>query len=234
MSNSKALKTELIEDHFDVLGRVRHRRRDLHVVPAEGDSITRYRFVAPDYEVDAETGCWNWLKAVMECRGGYPSGRPHRKYWEAANGPIPVGHDVHHTCKNPRCVNPDHLEAIADRDHDIHHFLDEKGRTIDQVREIRRLGRVPGASARVIGQQFGVSWRTVYNYWEGKRWTDLLGEDGPVVPHALCAKPGCGAVFVAVPRNKRYCSQECQKTRPRSSRSHLEGSSHDTREDGVS
>ena len=35
----------------------------------------------------------------------------HRAYIEA-KGPIPAGLQIDHLCFNPRCINPDHLEAV--------------------------------------------------------------------------------------------------------------------------
>ena len=46
----------------------------------------------------------------------------HRWAWEQANGPIPDGLHVLHTCDNPPCVNVDHLflgtnaDNVKDRD----------------------------------------------------------------------------------------------------------------------
>jgi hypothetical protein len=62
--------------------------------------------------------------------GGYarlPSGRrgvylyAHRVAWEAAHGPIPDGMHVHHKCRNPGCVNVDHLELHSPREHRKRH-----------------------------------------------------------------------------------------------------------------
>lgn len=44
-----------------------------------------------------------------------PPGRPliavHREVWEQANGPIPPGRYVMHTCDNPGCINIEHLRV---------------------------------------------------------------------------------------------------------------------------
>lgn len=45
----------------------------------------------------------------------------HRLAWTNANGPIPAGHDIHHTCGEPTCINPEHLVAMAHGDHSRHH-----------------------------------------------------------------------------------------------------------------
>lgn len=67
---------------------------------------------------EAATGCWVWQNATVG--KGYPAmyvaGRTvyaHRLSHELFIGPIPDGRHVHHRCMNPRCVNPDHLEATS-------------------------------------------------------------------------------------------------------------------------
>jgi hypothetical protein len=37
----------------------------------------------------------------------------HRWFYEQANGPIPDGLELDHLCRNPRCCNPAHLEAVT-------------------------------------------------------------------------------------------------------------------------
>jgi hypothetical protein len=39
----------------------------------------------------------------------------HRLAWEAVNGPIPPGMQIDHLCRNPACVNVNHLEAVTKR-----------------------------------------------------------------------------------------------------------------------
>ena len=59
-------------------------------------------------------GCWYWEKSVDN--GGYGRMRfltgikpAHIVSWEIHNKPVPKGHVLKHTCKNPNCVNPKHL-----------------------------------------------------------------------------------------------------------------------------
>jgi hypothetical protein len=40
----------------------------------------------------------------------------HRFAYQALNGPIPAGLELDHTCVNPKCVRPDHLEPVTHRE----------------------------------------------------------------------------------------------------------------------
>lgn len=64
--------------------------------------------------------CWPWTASLT--RGGYGhigvGGRmirAHRFSYEVANGPIPDGMVIDHTCRNPICVNPAHLRACTQK-----------------------------------------------------------------------------------------------------------------------
>lgn len=68
------------------------------------------------------SGCWLWIGArrLKEYGGLLRSldGKPtaflaHRYVYEALVARIPDGFELDHTCVNPCCVNPDHLEIVT-------------------------------------------------------------------------------------------------------------------------
>lgn len=72
-------------------------------------------------KVAKTSGCWNWLGGLAGRGYGtfWDGARPvyaHRFSYEVHKGPIPEGLTVDHLCRNPRCVNPDHLEAVTLRE----------------------------------------------------------------------------------------------------------------------
>jgi hypothetical protein len=71
------------------------------------------------YEVNPETGCWNWTGPQDGHGYGFISVRnkhvaAHRFVYEQVVGPIPEGLEMDHVCRNTLCVNPDpeHLEPV--------------------------------------------------------------------------------------------------------------------------
>lgn len=69
---------------------------------------------------EPNSGCWLWLGALCNPRYGYGSffldGRhevAHRAAWMIFMGPIGVGLEIDHRCRNPYCVNPDHLRPLT-------------------------------------------------------------------------------------------------------------------------
>ncbi|KKN14744.1 hypothetical protein LCGC14_0992970 [marine sediment metagenome] len=69
------------------------------------------------------TPCWLWL--------GYIDGKGYGEFWvktvdkrhmgayrfayELLVGPVPVGLEIDHLCRNHACVNPTHMEAVTHR-----------------------------------------------------------------------------------------------------------------------
>lgn len=75
-------------------------------------------------EIDPTSGCWKWLG--YKVKGGYGrfwfEGRDvmaHRFAYELVVGPIPEGKEPDHTCNNPGCVNPGHLEIKTHRENSL-------------------------------------------------------------------------------------------------------------------
>ncbi len=71
-------------------------------------------------KVNKTKTCWIWTAGKSSCRMGY--GRfwhneklkmAHRFSYEIFKGKIPKGLHLDHLCRNPICVNPDHLEPVT-------------------------------------------------------------------------------------------------------------------------
>lgn len=64
--------------------------------------------------------CWNWTGYQRDYARGYGSfwfeGRlvmAHRLAYEYLVGSVESSLDIDHLCRNPNCVNPDHLEPVS-------------------------------------------------------------------------------------------------------------------------
>lgn len=74
---------------------------------------------------DEVTGCWLWqgtldkdgygaqVKIGSHTDGSRRAVRPHRWFYAHFKGPIPEGLVIDHLCRNRRCQNPEHLEAVT-------------------------------------------------------------------------------------------------------------------------
>jgi hypothetical protein len=76
-------------------------------------------------QVDRRGRCWIWTGRTDDYGYGHikVAGRTlktHRVAWTLERGEIPadlvLDHHHHSTCGNPRCVNPDHLEPVTNRE----------------------------------------------------------------------------------------------------------------------
>lgn len=69
--------------------------------------------------IDTTTGCWIWRGYTNPYARARINGLKklvHVAAYELKYGPIPFDLELDHLCRNPSCVNPDHLEAVSHRE----------------------------------------------------------------------------------------------------------------------
>ena len=134
-----------------------------------------------DYIVD-ENGCWVWQRAVNSSGYGhlYVDGEhkyAHVHYYEMANGHVEnngrtlTSRQVHHTCGNKLCVNPEHLSIEPVIEHRRHHGIIKY--SDDDVREVRRLRSI-GVSGSEISKRLGISQSHIYAIANGARCSSII------------------------------------------------------------
>lgn len=74
---------------------------------------------------EPNSGCWIWLGKVhirgygdmcMTTPEGKKNIRAHTVSYTHFKGQVPFGLVLDHLCNNPSCVNPDHLEAVTQKE----------------------------------------------------------------------------------------------------------------------
>ena len=68
-----------------------------------------------------DVDCWFWIGALNQrgygsigiVGGKAKSALAHRAIYGALRGPVNDTLDIDHLCRNPQCVNPDHLEPVT-------------------------------------------------------------------------------------------------------------------------
>ena len=146
-------------------------------------------------DVRGPSECWPWTGTTN--RAGYgalwdPAQRrtvlAHRRAWELANGAIPYGAYILHSCDNPPCCNPAHLRPGTAKDNA--RDVVERGRdagwlasknvgqshgmarlTADDVERIRAM-RAAGAVYKDIGAAFGITFQHAQKVCAGKTWVE--------------------------------------------------------------
>ncbi|RLB66252.1 MAG: hypothetical protein DRH08_06660 [Deltaproteobacteria bacterium] len=139
----------------------------------------------------ADNGCWEWQG--HKGKGGYGTVRyggkavlAHRFSYELANGPIPKGYLIRHSCDNPACVNPEHLLAGTQADN-MKDMVDRR-RWGDPREYERRYGNAhmspkealeaklmlaAGYPHTDIAEKFGVHKASISHMSRGKTWEGL-------------------------------------------------------------
>lgn len=91
----------------------------------------------------------------------------HRVAWEAANGPIPDGMQIHHVCRNRLCQNVAHMEL-----HDVRNHAGAGGHGKLTQADADRIRGLLGAGHRGmdVAEAFGISKQQVCNIKAGRCW----------------------------------------------------------------
>lgn len=128
--------------------------------------------------------CWPWTGPTFGMGYGHVAQRKdskgtHRVAYELANGPIPKGLLVRHTCDNPPCCNPAHLllgtpaDNMRDRTERNRAPVGSKcviARLVESdIPRVFEL-RAQGMTVRAIGREFGVSGGTISAVLNRKTW----------------------------------------------------------------
>jgi len=124
------------------------------------------------YKVNPDTGCWVWQLYTNEDGYGVmwyeekrKPERAHVVFYERSKGSVPKGKTLHHTCENPPCVNPEHLEPLTRVEHRRQHGV----LNINSVRKIREMKK-KGLSSREIAKILGRPRSTIQNVLKARTW----------------------------------------------------------------
>lgn len=118
--------------------------------------------------------CWIWQGGVKDTgygavRVGKAVQMVHRVVYAVWHGELPEWYDVHHSCHNILCVNPEHLSAlsrsrnVAENNHERSKCEHRSGRTT----------RLRGMGDENMGQ-------VVCSACDGRGWTDRAAEDSDI------------------------------------------------------
>lgn len=140
-----------------------------HVMPTD-------HFDGSHHRVHPETGCWEWQKTLGSNGYGqawHKHGKvaAHRLFYERYVGPIPDGLEIDHLCRNRKCVNPAHLEAVPR----VVNLRRGSGTILneDDVRKIRKMWATGKYRRKDIAKMFGIASTTVQQVVHRHNWKDV-------------------------------------------------------------
>jgi len=126
------------------------------------------------YKIDLQTGCWLWIGAKNPAGYGlinvaHKCQLAHRWMFEKHVGLIPEHKMLDHLCRNPACVNPEHLEVVSNAENT------RRGNrptlTIEQADAVRLMSSEhPEMSHRQLAEVFSTGHRTIGRILKGQIW----------------------------------------------------------------
>lgn len=155
------------------------------------DYTTSYISRFNSHVIVVPSGCHEWTGCIHRGYGQFrfrgKTTRAHRVAWIIANGEIPDGLLVCHTCDNRCCVNPNHLFLGTPGDNS--RDMTRKGRSaygekhsqskltesdVNRIRELRKSGETQES----IASRYGVARRTIGDVVNNKMWKHMEDEGG--------------------------------------------------------
>jgi hypothetical protein len=137
----------------------------------------------PKVDTGGPDECWEWNASRFPNRYGQfrnprggNGGYAHRMAWILANGPIPTGAVVLHSCDNPPCCNPAHLFLGTQADNLAD--ASSKGRlTGPNLRPadvaVIRAALYLGSAVADLAQHYGVTPTSILNIRDGRTWRSV-------------------------------------------------------------
>ena len=122
--------------------------------------------------------CWNWRRSLTSAGyGNLWTGRKyeyaHRYSWELANGrKLRRNEQVRHSCDNPRCIRPSHLQLGSNYDN----MQDKAARGRAAIKLNRRLVRAiraahaGGSGYKILAARYGLHHSTVADVVRIRSW----------------------------------------------------------------
>lgn len=137
--------------------------------------------------VPVPSGCVEWTGA--RDKDGYGKftkkdwpARAHKAAYIAANGQIPQGHIVRHTCDNPPCINPGHLIAGTFADNAVDRVqrdrFNRESKRYNRVRLSMELARQirakhsQGTSRAALAAEYGVGTDQISRVIHHRNWKE--------------------------------------------------------------
>lgn len=138
-------------------------------------------------------------------------GRPrylHRDVYEAAHGPIPAGHVVHHVDHDPLNNDPSNLAAVPMDEHSGEHTREFLSVPENLERMRQHMDRARESASEWHRSDAGRAWHSEASRaaWEARR----------PLPHA-CQQCGAGYESKLTGRGTRFCSNNCKSAWRRAS-----------------
>lgn len=149
------------------------------------------------------SGCWEWT--ACKSKQGYGKVglagkcfKAHRVAYHLLIG-LPTHLVCDHLCRNPSCVNPDHIEVVANEENNRRGF---GAASLNRRKQNCKCGRV--YSFRIDGSRFCATCSSERN----RSYRDRVGL---AAEHPTRTCLFCRCEFSATHVNHKYCSLPCQR-----------------------